>query len=67
MYAYDKSYLNEIVETQGKLFEDVQDYVPNIDMENFIYQYMNSQTRKYIDSAQAYVCKKSVGLFLYGR
>lgn len=56
MYAYDKSYLNEIVETQGKLFEDVQDYVPNIDMENFIYQYMNSQTRKYIDSAQAYVC-----------
>lgn len=40
MYAYDKSYLNEIVETQGKLFEDVQDYVPNIDMENFIYLYI---------------------------
>lgn len=56
MHAYDESYLNEIVETQGKLFEEVQDYVPNIDMENFIYEYMNSKTRKYVDSAQAYVC-----------
>lgn len=56
MYAYDKSYLNEIVETQGKLFEDVQDYVPNIDMERFICIYMNSKTRGYIDNAQAYVC-----------
>lgn len=56
MYAYDKSYLNEIVETQGKLFEDVQDYVPNIDMERFIFIYMNSKTRGYIDNAQAYVC-----------
>lgn len=56
MHAYDESYLNEIVETQGKLFEEVQDYIPNIDMENFVYEYMNSKTRKYVDSAQAYVC-----------
>lgn len=56
MHAYDESYLNEIVETQGKLFEEVQDYVPNIDMENFVCEYMNSKTRKYVDSAQAYVC-----------
>ena len=56
MHAYDESYLNEILETQGKHFEEVQDYVPNIDMENFVYEYMNSKTRKYVDSAQAYVC-----------
>lgn len=56
MYAYDLSYLNEIVETQGKLFEEVQEYEPGIDVEKFIYVYMNSQTRRYIDSAQAYVC-----------
>lgn len=30
MYAYDLSYLNEIVETQGKLFEEVQEYEPGI-------------------------------------
>lgn len=56
MHAYNESYLREIVETQGKLFEEVQEYVPDIDMENFIYEYMNSKTRKYVDSAQAYVC-----------
>lgn len=56
MYAYDESYLNEIVETQGKLFEEVQEYVPNIDVSRFICEYMNSKTREYIDNAQAYVC-----------
>lgn len=59
MYAYDSSYLSEIVETQGKLFEEVQEYVPGIDVEKFIYVYMNSRTRQYIDHAQAYVCTLS--------
>ena len=56
MKAYDESYLNEIVETQGKLFEEIQEYVPHIDVSRFITEYMKSRTREYIDKAQAYVC-----------
>ena len=56
VHAYSEVYLDEIVETQGKLFANVQDYIPSIDMENFIYDYMNSKTREYIDHAKAYVC-----------
>jgi hypothetical protein len=56
MNAYDKSYLNEIVETQGKLFDEVSEYEPGIDVGQFIQNYMKSKTRSYIDHGQAYVC-----------
>lgn len=55
MEAYPKCYLNEIVETQGKLFEFVADISPKIDVEDFIQKYMKSKTRSFIDRADAYV------------
>ena len=56
MRAYDEAYLQEIVETQGELFENVDEYVPGIDVKNFIETYMAGDTRSYIDQAKAYVC-----------
>lgn len=55
MEAYPKCYLNEIVETQGKLFDYVADISPKIDVEDFIQKYMKSKTRSFIDRADAYV------------
>ncbi len=59
MHAYNESYLKEVVETQGKLFEEVMVYEPGIDVGCFIEQYMVSKTREFIDSGQAYVCTLS--------
>lgn len=56
MHAYNESYLKEVVETQGKLFEEVTVYEPGIDVRHFIENYMISRTRKFIDQGQAYVC-----------
>lgn len=56
MHAYSESYLKEIVETQGKLFDEVSEYEPGIDVNDFIKHYMKSKTRSYIDKGQAYVC-----------
>lgn len=36
MHAYAKVYLKEIVETQGKLFEEIDEYEPGIDVRFFI-------------------------------
>ncbi len=55
MYAYPKDYLNDVVETQGKLFDFVAQTFPDKDTEKFITAYMKSKTRKSIDEAQAYV------------
>ena len=55
MYAYPKDYLNDVVETQGKLFDFVAQTFPDKDTKEFITAYMKSKTRKSIDEAQAYV------------
>lgn len=55
MRAYNEAYLDEIVETQGQLFEMVSSYKKGIDVKDFIENYMASKTRAYIDSAQPYV------------
>ena len=55
MAAYPKSYLAEIVENQGKLFELVSDSNPQIDMEDFIKKYMVGKTRMFLDRADAYL------------
>lgn len=55
MFAYSESYLKEVVETQGKLFDEVAEYAPGIDVKHFICDYMSSRTRRYIDEGQAYV------------
>ena len=59
MHPYDECYLNEIVETQGKLFAYVADMKPEVDVEDFITNYMNSRTRKFIDKADAYLSNLS--------
>ncbi|MBS5468857.1 MAG: hypothetical protein KHX69_08585 [Clostridium sp.] len=56
MDVFSKSYLEEVVENQGKLFEYAQDNYPEMDIENFIETYMKSHTRAMLDKGQAYVC-----------
>ena len=56
MPAYAEAYLNEVVETQGQLFDEVAVYEPGIDVKSFIESYMTSKTRSFIDNGQAYVC-----------
>ena len=53
--AYSEAYLKEVVETQGKLFDEVIEYEPGIDVNCFIMDYMKSRTREAIDKGQAYV------------
>ena len=55
MPSYDESYRDEIVETQGELFENAAGYSESLDVGNFIETYMKSRTRSYIDQAQPYV------------
>lgn len=55
MCAYSKSYLDEVVENQGKLFDYVAMAYPTKSTEDFIIKYMKSKTRKYMDDGQAYV------------
>ena len=55
MRAYAEEYLNDVVESQGKLFDLVAQQYPGKDTEEFINTYMASKTRKSIDEAKAYV------------
>ena len=55
MKAYPESYLSDVVEAQGKLFDLVAHSYPDMDTEDFITTYMASKTRRYIDEAKAYV------------
>ena len=60
MPAYSESYLNEVVENQGKLFDFVSQNYPQKDTADFIEKYMTGRTRKSIDEAQAYVSTMDV-------
>lgn len=55
MRAYSESYLRDVVESQGKLFDFVSFTFPDKDTVDFITAYMKSGTRKAIDESQAYV------------
>ncbi|VEU60753.1 Uncharacterised protein [Mycoplasmopsis bovigenitalium] len=55
MRAYSISYLDDVVENQGKLFDFVAHNFFDKDTEDFINTYMQSKTRKSIDEAKAYV------------
>ena len=56
MEVFSKSYLEEVVENQGKLFEYAEEHCPGIDVADFIESYMKSYTRAMVDEGQAYVC-----------
>lgn len=49
------TYLDDVVESQGKLFDFVAQTFPENDTTDFIEAYMKSKTRKYIDESMAYV------------
>ena len=55
MKAFPIEYLNEVVETQGKLFDYFSCEFPNMNISDFIINYMNSKTRKFIDECQVYL------------
>ena len=54
-HPYNKAYLDEIVETQGKLFSLVCDMKPAADIDDFIEKFMVSRTRGFLDRGDAYV------------
>lgn len=56
MNVFSESYLIEVMETQGELFEKVKDYIPGVDVTDFITTYMTSKTKALIDEGQAYLC-----------
>ena len=55
MQAYSDVYLNDVVESQGKLFDFVAQSFPDKDTKDFIQTYMASKTRKSVDEGKAYV------------
>ena len=59
MGAYSVAYLDEIVETQGLLFDVANEtFGSTLDTLDFITRYMRSKTRSRIDRADPYVCTK---------
>ena len=52
-------HLDDVVETQGRLFDEVTSFSPGIDVASFIDAYMRSKTRAAIDAGQAYVSTMS--------
>jgi len=54
-HPYNIVYLQEIAETQGALFERLQDVAPRVDGLEFIRSYMKSDTRSYLDKGDAYL------------
>ena len=64
MNVFSKSYLKQVVETQGELFDMFARRYPNCDTDDFVISYMNSRTRAAIDCGQAYVCTMSADRLL---
>lgn len=56
MEVFSKSYLKQVVETQGELFDLFARQYPECDTDDFIAAYMTGKTRADIDAGQAYVC-----------
>lgn len=54
-HPYDRMYLQDIVETQGALFENLQDSDPTVDGLAFIRGYMKSDTRAWLDTGDVYL------------
>ena len=53
MEVFSKSYLEEVIENQGKLFEYAEEHYSGIDVADFIESYMKSYTRAMVDEGQA--------------
>ena len=67
-HPYDGLYLQEVAETQGALFERLQDMEPSADGVDFVRSYMKSGTRALIDKGDVYLATiGSKGLMDYYR
>lgn len=67
-HPYDGLYLQEVAETQGALFECLQDMEPSADGVDFVRSYMKSGTRALIDKGDVYLATiGSKGLMDYYR
>lgn len=53
-HPYDEIYLTQVVETQGKFFESLQDLDPPVDSQRVIDDYMRSDLRRQLDEGHAY-------------
>ena len=60
MRAYSEAYLEQIVETQGQLFDFVSYKFPECDTKDFINKYMQGYIRQRIDKADAYLANEDV-------
>lgn len=58
-HPYDRMYLQEIAETQGAMFEHLQDGEPTVDGLAFVRDYMKSDTRALIDRGDVYLATLS--------
>lgn len=55
MHPYPESYLDEVIENQGRLFDLVANSYPDKDTRDFIIAFMSGKTWKYMDQGQTYV------------
>lgn len=53
-HPYDELYLTQVVETQGKFFEKLQDIEPGIDSGKMIEAYLKSDLRRQLDEGHAF-------------
>ena len=53
-HPYDELYLTQVVETQGRFFEKLQDCEPRIDSEKMMEAYLRSDLRRQLDEGRAY-------------
>lgn len=54
IHPYDELYLTQVVETQGKFFEKLQDVSPKIDSEKLMEAYLRSDLRRQLDEGHAF-------------
>ena len=64
VHPYRESYIDEIAETQGTLFDRLQDESPDADGFDLIRRYMKSETRCFIDSGDVYLATLGPSLLL---
>lgn len=63
-HPYPESYVDEIAETQGRLFARAQSDRPGCDGEDFVRAYMRGSTRAALDSGDAYLANLDSGMLM---
>lgn len=53
-HPYDELYLTQVVETQGRFFEKLQDVEPRIDSGKMMEAYLRSELRRQLDEGRAF-------------